>query len=129
MLPIPVHERAREKPVVFRCHPVDERKARIIVGRQAYGCCAQAGWRNGLICFLIRRFGQSAPVKDKILAGLRTGFAAHLREERSEAVIVVLTPLLVGMMVALRALQSLPQEKLRRVLKLRGGIPYLPVPG
>ena len=57
-------------------------------------------------------------VEDDFLTRLSSGFTSDLGEEGLEAVVIVLAPLLIGMMMALRTLEALPQEDLRYVLEL-----------
>ena len=60
--------------------------------------------------------------------GFHVRLAADPREERRKAVVVVLAPFLERMVVALGALQSHPQEHLRRVVDERTGFAELAIP-
>ena len=127
MLPVAVHERSGEERVVLarsssrRARGADRRRRR----SPARPLPSPAGFTAGLLRLLVHRRGHAA------LAGrsFRCRFAADLREERREAVVVVLAPLLERMMVALRALQPHAEEELRGVFELLLRLLHLAIPG
>src|SRR5436190_10946111 len=56
-------------------------------------------------------------------------FAVHLTEEGGEAVVILLTPFFERVVMALRALQSHAEEKLRGVLQFRLRLAHVVIPG
>ena len=128
VLPVAIHERVREERIVLLPQPVGQREARIVVRGQFHRRVAQTRGlhREPVLLIALRR--DRALRIDDFLARLRTRFARHLREERAEAVVIVLAPLLIRMMMALRALQPQTEEQLRRVLHLRVGRLHLTIP-
>ena len=118
VLPIPIDEHLREERILVVDHPVREGAARVLVGGQLQWFAAQRGGRQTLSGAGILRAGGAALVIDALLAWLLAWFACDGREERFEAVVVVLAPLLVGMVVALRTLQADSHEDLCDILHL-----------
>ena len=110
MFPVAIHQRARKEAVVLRCEPVRQRQARIVVHRKLQRWRSQPCGLHGLFRFLICGRWRRALHVNQIFARLAARFAADLREKRREAVIILLAPFFERMMMALRALQSLPQE-------------------
>src|SRR5262245_45754304 len=127
MLPVTVHQRAAEERVVLCSHPIDHRLPRVLVRSQLQGRSAEAGWLHVLAGLGILSRGNAAAVENLLVAlVLRVApFAADLREEGGETVVVLLAPLLERMVVAAGALNSQTQEQLRRVLQLGRGVFHL----
>ena len=118
VLPVAVHERVREEGVVLLAEPVGQRVAGVFVSGDVEGLLAEASGLEGDVVLLVRHRGCAALGEDKFLAGLRAGLAADLAEERAEAVVVRLAPLLIRMVVALGALEAQTEEELRGVFEL-----------
>ena len=128
MLPVPVHERPCEERVCAIAHPVRERDARVVAGRDFHRAGDQSGRFHRLFRLLIHRRRDPAPMKNRVAHFRRRRLPADLREERREAVIVVLTPFLKRVMVALRTLHPHAEEKLRGIFKLLLRLLHLAIP-
>ena len=72
----------------------------------------------------ILSFGVPAFVVDEFLSCLLAGLATDGGEKGLEAVVVVLAPLFVGMVMALRALHANSKENLRDILHLFLTLPH-----
>src|SRR5712692_6381257 len=128
MFPVTIDEGAGKEAVVAAGDPIGQGLPRIVVRREVHGRRAEARGFYRQFGLFVRGGRQAAFVVDDFLARLRAGLATHLGEESREAVIILLTPLFVRVMMALRALEPQPKEQLRGVFQLRIGIIYLAVP-
>ena len=68
-------------------------------------------------------------MEDPLFAGLHALLAADPREERREAVVILLAPFLERMMMAAGALNPQPEEELGRVFHLLVDLLHLAIPG
>src|SRR5437762_729624 len=117
MFPVAIHERFGEERIFFGSHPVCHRGARILVRRKLRDWCSEAGGWLWLFSFLIRRFCFAAAMENYFFACFPSGLAADPREESGKAIIVLLAPLFIRMMMALRALETHPEEKLGSIFE------------
>src|SRR5438094_5940804 len=114
--------------IVFAGHPIGQRLARIVIGRQIQGARAETGGFYRLPGLLVGGGGHRAPGENHFVARFRPGFMAYLREKRGKAVVILLAPFLEGVMVALGALHSSAEEELRGVFEFGLWIAHALVP-
>ena len=81
-----------------------------------------------LFRLLVHGLRDAALVEDDVLARHARRLAPTGAEERGEAVVVLLAPLLERMMMALRALQAHAEKELRHVLDLLRAFLHLAIP-
>ena len=110
MLPVAIDQRLGKPRVLGRRHPIRQEHPGIIVDTQVKGRLPKGGRLHGLAVLLVSRLSLTPPVNNDLFAGLHTRLVRHLREGRSKAPIISLTPLFIRMMVALRTLHPLTEE-------------------
>ncbi len=128
MLPITIHERMGEKWIILGGHPIHERLPRVVVGGNNRGLRPKTRRLNGRIVFLVGGFRYAALVIYDVLIRQTALGPAHLGKEGGQLVIIFLTPLFKGVMMALGALNSRTEKKLGGILELVLHRLHFPVP-
>ena len=129
MLPIAIDQGVGEERIAILGHPIDQSVPRVVIHRELGRIGSQSGGLDRLVVFLVGRLRDTTLVKDHLLIGKTSLFPAYLRKESGELVIILLTPFLKRMVVALSALNAGTEEQLGNVLELVLNGLDLTVPG
>ena len=117
-----------EEWVVLGGHPVNESLPRIVVGAYHRSFCPKSRRLNGRIVFFVGGFRYAALVIYNVLIRQTALGPANLGKEGGQLVIIFLTPLFKGVMMALGALNSRTEKKLGGILELVLHRLHFPIP-